>query len=117
MIDINLLRTQPDLIRDLCQRREADVDVDKLIALDRELRQGLGKLESLRHDQKKVSEQVRARPELREEANKLKEQIKDLEESVRRLETDRNALWARLPNLLAPDTPEGKDDADNVQIN
>lgn len=116
MIDINLLRTQPDLIRDLCQRREANVDVDRLIALDQELRQELGKLETLRHDQKKASEQVRTRPELREEANRLKEQIRELEEMVRRLEADRNELWSRLPNLLAPDTPQGKDDAENLEL-
>lgn len=116
MIDIKLVRTQPDMIRDLCKRRSSDVDVEKLISIDRELRDGKVKLEALRHEQKKISELVHKQPELREESAKIKAQIKNLEEVTRKLEAERDDLWSRLPNLLAPDTPDGKDDTDNVEI-
>jgi len=116
MIDIKLVRTQPDMIRDLCKRRGSDVDVDRLISVDQELRENKAKLEALRHDQKKLTELAHKQAELREESSKIKTQIRDLEKIVRDIEAERDELWARLPNLLASDTPDGKDDADNVQI-
>lgn len=47
MIDITLLRTDPDLVRHVCQAKGSDVDVDKLISLDTELRRTQNHMETL----------------------------------------------------------------------
>ena len=116
MIDIQLIRTEPDRIRALCERRGSHVDMDSLIAVDIEYREDLGKLEELRHEQKKISALVRQQPEYREQAVQQKNQIKELEDLTRTLEAERYQLWVSLPNLLAEDTPDGVDDSENVEI-
>jgi seryl-tRNA synthetase len=52
----------------------------------------------------------------REHARALRDKVDELERRAARLESERDALWAQLPNLLAPDTPDGQDDADNVEL-
>ncbi len=51
MIDINLIRTDPDLVRRICAQRGSDVDVERLIASDAALRQAQVRMEGLRSEQ------------------------------------------------------------------
>jgi seryl-tRNA synthetase len=111
MIDIKLVRTQPDMIRDLCQKRGCKVNVDKLVEVDKQLRELNANLDKLRHRRKELEG-----AENRERARSFKKEIKKLEERVKKLKAERDRLWGMLPNLLAPDVPEGKDDSDNVEI-
>ncbi len=116
MIDIKLLRAQPGMLRDLCKRRGSDIDIEKLIQVDKELRLVLSNIELLRNEQKKLSEMGRTQQSAREQSLQLRNEIKALEGKMRLLETERENLLAQIPNLLAEDTPEGKDDHDNVEI-
>jgi seryl-tRNA synthetase len=111
VIDIKLVRSQPDMIRELCHRRGSDVDVDELIEADRKLRESDAEADKLRSERKKLRG-----PESRERATEIKNELKDLDEASRELKAKRDDLWARLPNLLAPDVPDGKDDSDNVEL-
>jgi seryl-tRNA synthetase len=110
MIDINLVRTDPDLIRRTVAARGSDVDVDRLISLDEELRQTQVQVEGMRSRQKKLG-----RGDI-DVARQLKDELQQAVEALRVLQEERDALWVRLPNLLAPDTPEGDDDAGNVEL-
>ncbi|MBV8842436.1 MAG: serine--tRNA ligase [Bryobacterales bacterium] len=110
MIDFELVRKQPDMIRELCVKRGSDVDVDKLLALDTELRATLTKLEELRHQRKQIAGGDRER------AVQIRDEIAQLGQKEAEVRSERDYLWARLPNLLAPDTPEGKTDSDNVEL-
>ena len=111
MIDIKLVRNQPDMIRELCRRRGSDVDVDDLVETDKQLREADAEADKLRGERKKLKG-----PESREKATEIKNALKELDESSRELKAKRDDLWARLPNLLAPDVPDGKDDSDNVEL-
>jgi len=111
MLDIKLVRTQPEMIRELCRRRQCPVDVDRLLAADVELRQVTTELSALQHKRKALRG-----PEARERATEIKRRAAELEERSRALEAERDGLLAWLPNLLAPDTPEGEGDADNVEL-
>lgn len=111
MIDIKLVRTDPELVKDLCRRRGADVDVDRLVTVDAELRRQTAEADAIRAERK----QLRG-PETRDRAAQLKARLAELEESARELELERDRLWSLLPNLLAPDTPEGRSEEDNVEL-
>jgi seryl-tRNA synthetase len=110
MIDFELVRKQPDMIRELCRKRGSEVDVNSLLALDTELRATLARLEELRHQRKQLAGGDRAR------AIAIKDEIAQLEPKETDLRAQRDDAWVRIPNLLAPDTPEGKDDSDNVEL-
>lgn len=111
MIDIKLVRNQPDMIRELCRKRGSDVNVNELIEADKKLRAAEAEADKLRSERKKLKG-----PESRERAIQIKNELKELEDSSRELKAKRDDLWARLPNLLADDVPDGKDDSENVEI-
>nr|WP_238598525.1 serine--tRNA ligase [Saccharothrix sp. ALI-22-I] len=93
--------------------RGSDVDVDKLIEVDAELRQKTVQAEQLRAKQKA---QPKGGQVDIEAAKALKEELRQLNEDVRLLQETRDDMWARLPNLLAEDTPPGDDDEGNVEL-
>ncbi|MGH3795047.1 MAG: aminoacyl--tRNA ligase-related protein [Pseudonocardiaceae bacterium] len=110
MIDITLLRTDPDLLRRTAEQRGADVDVDRLVDVEAELRQESAQATSLRTQRRRQAmsrEQVDA-----DAAQALKDEVSAVNEKVRALQELRDELWAQLPNLLAADTPGG----DNVEL-
>jgi seryl-tRNA synthetase len=111
VIDIKSIRKNPGEVKELCRRRGCAVDVDRLLQVDAQLRESIARLEILRQEQKVVKGQA-----VREQARQLREQASELQGRVAALEAERHELWSRLPNLLAPDTPEGESDADNVEI-
>ena len=102
MIDINLVRTDPDVVRQACRAKGSDVDVERLIEVDAELRRTQLHMEELRHQQKNVGRDTPI-----ETARKLKEELRDATEQVRLLQEERDALGVRVPNLVADDTPIG----------
>ncbi len=111
MIDIKLVRTDPEKIKELCRRRKASVDVDRLVAADVEVRRLTAEADTLRAERKRLRG-----PEDRERAAALKSRLAEVETSLAEVQAERDRLWALLPNLLAPDTPEGESDADNVEL-
>lgn len=111
MIDIKLVRTQPDAVREICRRRGSNVDVDRLVELDVKLRRLSAERDSLRNERKSL-----AGPQDRERAADLKARLSAIEASAAAVQAERDHLWAFLPNLLAPDTPDGTSDADNVEL-
>jgi seryl-tRNA synthetase len=111
MIDIALVRTNPDLVRQTCLAKGSDIDVERLIFVDSELRRLTVHAEGLRARQKKIT-----RDTPRDVAVALKEDLKDATEQIRALEQERDDLWVRVPNLVADDTPIGDDDSGNVEL-
>ncbi len=111
MIDIKLLRQDPDMVRQLCRTRQASVDVDRLVRVDAEMRKVKTQLQELQKKRKTLQG-----PTVREEAIALRDHIAQLEQSLRQLQAEHHQLWSLLPNLLAPDTPPGEDDEDNVEF-
>jgi seryl-tRNA synthetase len=111
MIDIKELRSNPDTFKELCKRRRCDINIDEIINVDKQLREINSTLDSLRHEQKKISG-----IQNKEKAVELKAQIKNFEGEVNVLKNKRDHMMSYIPNLLAPGTPEGKDDSDNVEV-
>ncbi|MGH3937274.1 MAG: hypothetical protein ACRDTG_01350 [Pseudonocardiaceae bacterium] len=104
----------PDLLRSTAKQRDAAVDLNRIIELDAELRQATARSSVLRAQQRRrrmSREQVDA-----EAARALQEELHAVTEEVRALQETRDELWARLPNLLPDDTPDGVDDRDNVEL-
>lgn len=122
MLDIALLRREPDVVRDALRRRGGDVDmVDRVLAADERWRGLISQAEQLKHEKNRTSEQIpRLRKEgqdtraLVEEMRAVGERIKRLEDEARAVEEDRASLLDVIPNLPHPSVPEGADEAANV---
>jgi len=111
VIDITVLHDDPDLVRRVCHAKGSDVDVDRLIAADAELRVAQAHWEELRHRQRQLGKGTDIQI-----AQELKTAMRQTAEQSRQLQRERDGLWARVPNLFADDTPPGSEDSDNVEL-
>ncbi len=116
MIDLKLLRENPDLVRKTCARRGSAINVDTLIALDADCRGLLAEVEAMRGERNRLSKECKDNPAARDAVRELKERLAAAEERLNGLESKIAAMAAYLPNLLADDVPEGATDADNVEL-
>ncbi len=123
MLDINLFREQPDVVREgLRKRGEDPAIVDEIRELDARHRQLLQEVEALRAERNRVSKRI---PQIRDPKEReakiqamreLKARLDQLEAELRDVEAQ---LWERLawvPNLPDPDVPVGKDESENVVV-
>lgn len=116
MIDIKLLRENPELIKKNSARRDCKVDIDELVRMDEEYRKIVQHVETLRADRNRLSNECKTNPEARIKVKELKEELGGLEKKLAEKEQLINEKLGWLPNLLAPEVPEGKGDSDNSEI-
>jgi len=116
MIDIKLVRDNPEFIKKNCERRGAKVDVDAIVKLDAERKELLQKLETLRADRNRLSKECKDNPEAREKVKALKEEMALLEPREGELNAKLDELLSWMPNILDAEVPGGNTDADNKEI-
>jgi len=106
MIDIALLRTNPELVRASAVSRGAKDCIDELIAADTAVRSLQTDVESMRHDLKSRSK-GKPTEEDRVILQELSKQIKEKEGELTKLESVRTELLTTLPNINDGETPIG----------
>ena len=112
MLDINLIRTNPDLIREGISLKKANPQlVDDFLVLDEEWRELTTKLDNLRAEQNKLSTDRKI-----EEAKENKIKIKKAEDKLNETEKRREEILYSLPNLPFDDVPVGKNESGNVVL-
>ncbi|MGI5841278.1 MAG: serine--tRNA ligase [Patescibacteria group bacterium] len=119
MIDINVIRQDPDLVRQTLINRQKDPSLlDKVISIDNDHKLVLSQVETLRSQQNNVTRQIKGKPtkEQLETASQIKDQLKILETQLKNHEAALNNVLEEIPNIPAPDVPIGVDDSDNVVI-
>ncbi|QSH41303.1 serine--tRNA ligase [Lentisphaerota bacterium ZTH] len=116
MIDIKLLRDNPELIKKNCKRRGCDIDVDAIVGVDTEYRETVQKTEAMRAERNRLSKECRDNPDARVKVKELKEELSVLEERQKELSEKLDAMLAWMPNMLAEDVPLGDTDEDNEEL-
>jgi seryl-tRNA synthetase len=128
VLDQRLLRDNPDLIRRQLGRRGLELDLTGLqqIALrERDLEETRSTLQAEGNRiGKAVGQQIQAGAspdgpevrELREQGNRIKQQVAGIEEEEKFLEARLSEQLLTLPNLPDPRVPEGRSEADNVEV-
>jgi seryl-tRNA synthetase len=111
MLDLKFIRENPELVLKAIENRHDTAPVDNVLRLDAERRQKINQLDSLRQERKAVSKE-----RAQERGRELRAEIQQMEENVRKLDTQLEELLLQLPNIPEPDVPIGRDDADNVTI-
>ena len=128
MLDINLLRNDPEKVRENIRKKFQDQKlpmVDEVIQFDREYRDAQQQADALRNKRKTISKQIGGlkAQKLEEEAEKLKAEVADIATELEALEVKEEELKAEIrkrmlviPNIIDPSVPIGKDDSENVEI-
>jgi seryl-tRNA synthetase len=126
MLDIKLIRDNPDLVRkNLMKRRDPEhlKMLDELIDYDKKWRQLLTRLNELRHERRLITTEIAALKKKGKDANEelskakgVNVEVTALQSQVRECEEKVHYYLMRLPNLLHETVPTGKDENDNVPI-
>ena len=116
MLDLKLIRENAEMIKANCQRRGFPLDIDGLLALDKDYRALDREVEELRARRNKLSKECATDPAAREEVKKIKLTLNSKETAMEGLNKKMMAVLTRIPNLLAPDVPDGSDDTGNVEL-
>ena len=128
MLDINLLRTDPEKVRENIRKKFQDQKlpmVDEVIQFDRDYRDAQQRADVLRNQRKTKSKQIGGlmAKGLTEEAEKLKAEVAALAEELEALEQKEEELKGEIrkrmlviPNIIDDSVPIGRDDSENVEI-
>ncbi|MDG2989472.1 serine--tRNA ligase [Candidatus Synechococcus calcipolaris G9] len=127
MIDIKLLRDDPEAFRNRLERR-GDYDLEPILELDRQQRQLEQERSQLQARSNTIGGFVGAKIKsgvspksaevkaLKDEASELKGRLSQLEPQERELKSQLDQLLLTIPNLPSDTTPIGKDEQDNVEV-
>jgi seryl-tRNA synthetase len=125
MLDINLIRNEPDKVKAAVRARqnpELAETVDQVLQLDMRRRELLKEVETLKADRNTASKAIGRTKDTAEREARIAEQqgmgerIAGLDEGVRQVEEQLQAALATLPNLPDPRTPLGTTEDDNVVL-
>ncbi|MFN7972712.1 MAG: serine--tRNA ligase [Acidobacteriota bacterium] len=121
MLDIKLIRENPDLVKESARKKRIDVDVGALLALDVRVRalktevegvrarknEASGRIQKLSGDEKTAA--IAAMKEAGAREKEAAAELKVAEEELRK-------LMLLVPNVCGPEVPEGKDESENVPV-
>ena len=128
MIDIKLIRENPELVKENIKKKFQDEKlplVDEVIQLDKDVRKAKGKGDALRAERNRISKEIGflMKQGKKEEAEAAKAQVKEMGDEMEALEKReaelaeeiKNRMYV-IPNIIDPSVPIGKDDSQNVEI-
>jgi seryl-tRNA synthetase len=127
MLDIRLIRDQPDVVRQRLASRGAGDEkaIDLILSFDEKRRSALVEVETLKAQRNRVSKEIGAlmaqkktveAEERKRETRDIGERISSLDKDVAEAETERDQILLRVPNLPHPTVPAGKSAADNPVV-
>ena len=128
MIDIRLIRENPDLVRENMKKKFQEHKlnlVDEVIELDARNRAVQQEADSLRGSRNQLSKQIGAlmgqgkkdeAEEIKQQVTRNADRLKELEEMENELQQQVNDIMMKIPNIIDPTVPIGKDDSENVEL-
>ncbi len=128
MIDIKFLRENPDAVKENIRKKFQDDKlplVDEVIELDTKRRTTQQEGDNLRNEKNKISKEIGAlmAQGKKEEAEEVKKKVAEFAERLVKLEEEQKVLeekvtgiMMKIPNIIDPSVPIGKDDSENVEV-
>jgi seryl-tRNA synthetase len=123
MLDLKLIRSEPERVKQALARRGAADGVDALIALDARRRELLPEIENAQAERKTLSKQVGEAKQRGEEAEGLVARVQGLKETIEsgkaeleRVDAELQEALVALPNLPDPEAPDGIAEEDAVTL-
>ncbi len=125
MLDIKLIRENPEKVKAAMKTRNKDMDalVDEILAIDKQVRELTQKADALKAEQNAASKKI---PQIKKEGgdiseimtrmNAIKEEVKVLDAQKSELAAKQKTMMYEFPNVPSESTPIGKDDSENVEI-
>ena len=123
MLDIKLIRDNPDLVRAGLKTRHSPVDVSAVLELDERRRAAITEVDRLKAARNEISKKIgelkkagQDTTEIQRQTREMGEKISELDAQVRAIEEEQRKLVLAIPNLPHASVPAGEDALDNVVV-
>ena len=123
MLDIKILRTEPDKIRQALKNRCNDLDITPAIELDVKRRELLADVEQKKAKQNEITKKIPAMKKAGEntdaifaEMRELSDEIKETDAKISEIDEELRNFMLRIPNIPNETVPVGADDSENVEL-
>jgi len=121
MLDIKFIRDNPEIVKEGARKKKMNVDIDGILALDRDLKPKQQELESLQADRNRISKLIAQatpadREKLKLDVQSIKQRMDALTEETKSLREKLDAALLLVPNPPRADVPIGRDDSENVEV-
>ena len=128
MLDIKLVRENPELVKENIKKKFQDQKlplVDEVIELDQKYRASKARGDELRSQRNKISKEIGMfmGKKMFDEAEAAKKKVAEIADELTALEESENTLQEEIkdrmmviPNIIDPSVPIGKDDSENVEV-
>lgn len=123
MLDIKLIRENPEKINELLKRRSPDLSIDEVIEVDKQRRELQVKADNLRAQRKTSSQDIGKLKKEGKDTETLQEQVRQMGEDIKAIEEQENELNDRQRDILLniPNTPDesapvGPDESANILV-
>lgn len=123
MIDIKLIREQPDLVQQNCIKKNDTTDIQHVVVLDVRRREIIQRVEDLKSTRNGVSQEVAVLKKQGGDASSLIEsmrevgdEIKGLDDELRSVEEQIESIMLRIPNMAHESVPDGRDASANIEV-
>ena len=125
MLDIKVIRENPDKVKAALKTRNADYDnyIDDILKIDEDRRKISTETDALKAEQNKASKQIPVMKKNGENTDELMAKMKEISEKIKAddkvisdLEAKQRDTLLRIPNIPSDTTPIGKDDSENVEV-
>lgn len=125
MLDIRVIRENPEKVKAAMKSRNKDMDaqVDRVLQIDAARRELMGKADALKAEQNAASKEI---PRIKKEGgdiseimsrmNEIKESVKKLDAELADLDAAQKSIMYEFPNIPHESVPVGKDDSENVEV-
>jgi seryl-tRNA synthetase len=121
MIDIKLVRENPQRFKDAAKAKRFDVDIDRFLALDAKILSAKQILQDIVTQKNRIGKEIPKmqgdeKQKILAEMSKLKEKEAALNEELKNLQPEFDALMLQSPQPPAPEVPLGADETQNVEM-
>ena len=122
MLDIKFIRQNPDKVKESCKKKQAKVDIDRLLEVDKKRRESLKEVEAMRSEENRISALVSRevdsgkRDELIQKGKEIKGSLRDYQNYLKESQKEFDKLLRQIPNLPLPEVLAGKDESDNTVL-
>ena len=121
MLDLNLIRSNPEYVKNALKKREYDVDFTELLSWDARRRELLIENENLKAERNRLNKEIPALKKQGKDATELLAKLKEMAERVKEMDEEQGALEEKinkfvlaLPNIPADDVQAGGKEANQV---
>lgn len=123
MLDMNFVRENPELVMEAMKKRNASIDLNEFLDLDKQRRELIVEVEALKSQRNSASQEIGKMKKAGENADEkmaevraMGDKIAELDGTLKEIEARLKTILLTIPNLPADDTPVGNSDADNPTV-